>query len=44
VIERGWSGQQAYAICSLAVDLKFSHLVDGSDYAGIGIPARRLLY
>jgi formamidase len=26
--ERGWSGQQAYAICSVAVDLKVSQLVD----------------
>lgn len=26
--ERGWSRQQAYAICSVAVDLKISQLVD----------------
>src|SRR5712691_3912282 len=26
--ERGWSRQQAYAICSVAVDLKLSELVD----------------
>jgi formamidase len=26
--ERGWSRQQAYAICSVAVDLKLSQLVD----------------
>jgi formamidase len=26
--ERGWSGQQGYAICSVAVDLKVSQLVD----------------
>jgi formamidase len=26
--ERGWSSQQAYAICSVAVDLKISQLVD----------------
>src|SRR4030095_14662810 len=26
--ERGWSRQQAYAICSVAVDLKVSQLVD----------------
>lgn len=26
--ERGWSAQQAYAICSVAVDLKVSRLVD----------------
>ena len=26
--ERGWSPQQAYAICSVAVDLKISQLVD----------------
>jgi formamidase len=26
--ERGWSAQQAYAICSVAVDLKVSQLVD----------------
>jgi formamidase len=25
---RGWTGQQAYAICSVAVDLKISQLVD----------------
>ena len=25
---RGWSRQQAYAICSVAVDLKISQLVD----------------
>jgi formamidase len=25
---RGWSRQQAYAICSVAVDLKVSQLVD----------------
>jgi formamidase len=28
LVERGWTGQQAYAICSLAVDLKISQLVD----------------
>ena len=26
--ERGWTRQQAYAICSVAVDLKVSQLVD----------------
>jgi formamidase len=26
--ERGWNRQQAYAICSVAVDLKISQLVD----------------
>jgi formamidase len=26
--ERGWNSQQAYAICSVAVDLKVSQLVD----------------
>jgi formamidase len=26
--ERGWSRQQAYVICSVAVDLKISQLVD----------------
>lgn len=26
--ERGWTRQQAYAICSVAVDLKISELVD----------------
>ena len=26
--ERGWTRQQAYAICSVAVDLKISALVD----------------
>jgi formamidase len=26
--ERGWNRQQAYAICSVAVDLKVSQLVD----------------
>ena len=28
LVERGWSRQQAYAICSVAVDLKLSELVD----------------
>src|SRR5215813_5256421 len=28
LMERGWSRQQAYAICSVAVDLKLSELVD----------------
>jgi formamidase len=28
VDERGWSRQQAYAICSVAVDLKVSEVVD----------------
>ncbi|MEP6527678.1 MAG: acetamidase/formamidase family protein [Nocardioidaceae bacterium] len=28
LVERGWTGQQAYAICSVAVDLKISQLVD----------------
>jgi formamidase len=28
LVERGWSRQQAYAICSVAVDLKISELVD----------------
>jgi acetamidase/formamidase len=27
-VERGWTPQQAYAICSVAVDLKISQLVD----------------
>jgi formamidase len=26
--ERGWTRQQAYVICSVAVDLKISQLVD----------------
>ena len=26
--DRGWTPQQAYAICSVAVDLKISQLVD----------------
>ena len=26
--ERGWTRQQGYAICSVAVDLKISQLVD----------------
>jgi len=26
--ERGWTRQQAYAICSVAVDLKISQVVD----------------
>jgi formamidase len=30
--ERGWSRQQAYAICSVAVDLKISQLVDVPSY------------
>ena len=29
LVERGWTRQQAYAICSVAVDLKVSELVDG---------------
>jgi formamidase len=28
LVERGWNRQQAYAICSVAVDLKLSELVD----------------
>ncbi len=28
LVERGWDRQQAYAICSVAVDLKLSELVD----------------
>jgi formamidase len=28
LVERGWSRQQGYAICSVAVDLKISALVD----------------
>ena len=28
LVERGWTRQQAYAICSVAVDLKISELVD----------------
>ena len=28
LMERGWSRQQAYAICSVAVDLRLSELVD----------------
>jgi formamidase len=28
LVERGWTRQQAYAICSVAVDLKVSELVD----------------
>lgn len=28
LVERGWTRQQAYAICSVAVDLKISQLVD----------------
>jgi formamidase len=28
LVERGWSRQQAYAICSVAVDLKVSEVVD----------------
>ena len=28
LVERGWTRQQAYAICSVAVDLKLSELVD----------------
>src|SRR6185369_9818775 len=28
LVGRGWSRQQAYAICSVAVDLKVSQLVD----------------
>lgn len=30
--ERGWTRQQAYAICSVAVDLKVSELVDVPNY------------
>jgi formamidase len=28
LVERGWTRQQAHAICSVAVDLKLSELVD----------------
>ena len=28
LVERGWTRQQSYAICSVAVDLKISQLVD----------------
>jgi len=28
LVARGWSRQQAYATCSIAVDLKLSELVD----------------
>jgi len=28
LMEKGWSRQQAYCICSVAVDLKISELVD----------------
>jgi len=28
LMERGWSRQQAYAICSVAVDLKLNELVN----------------
>jgi formamidase len=28
LVARGWNRQQAYAICSVAVDLKLSELVD----------------
>jgi formamidase len=28
LMERGWSRQQAYAICSVAVDLRLSEVVD----------------
>jgi formamidase len=28
LVERGWTRQQAYAICSVTVDLKISELVD----------------
>jgi formamidase len=32
LMERGWTRQQAYAICSVAVDLKVSELVDVPNY------------
>ncbi len=28
IMERGWSREQAYCICSVAVDLKISEMVD----------------
>ena len=28
LVERGWSREQAYCICSVAVDLKVSEIVD----------------
>ena len=28
LMERGWSKQQSYVICSVAVDLKISNIVD----------------
>ena len=30
--ERGWSREQAYVICSVAVDLKVSNVVDVPNY------------
>jgi len=32
LMERGWSRQQAYAICSVAVDLRLSEVVDVPNY------------
>ena len=33
VAERGYTRQQAYAICSVAVDMRVSELVDVPNYA-----------
>ena len=30
--DRGWSREQAYAICSVAVDLRISNVVDVPNY------------
>jgi formamidase len=32
LVERGWTRQQAYAMCSVAVDLKLSELVDEPNF------------
>ena len=42
--ERGWTRQQAYAICSVAVDLKVSQLVDVPELPGLGVPSRGHLH
>jgi formamidase len=39
VTERGWTRQQAYAICGVAVDLKISQLVRRAQHARVRVPA-----
>ncbi len=37
--ERGWTREQAYCICSVAVDLKVSEVVDVPNFPRLGFPA-----